>query len=130
MACGLPIDTTDGECSTGASIGPICSSILRVSANSSASGMSYQANLGVPMSTVIMPVVMLLAEQDAGDGLEGEALPALLGGQRLHHAAHAVAAGLRRRAVGIDDLDIVGCAGRARIMDGHDLVEPGARRRH
>ena len=47
--------TTEGECSTGASIGPICNSILRVSRNSSPSGISFQAKRGVPMSTVNSP---------------------------------------------------------------------------
>ena len=53
MACGLPIETTEGECRTGASIGPICNSIMRVSRNSSASGMSCQPKRGMPMSTEI-----------------------------------------------------------------------------
>jgi len=38
--------------SVGLSIGPICNSIARVSRNSSASGISFQANRGTPMSTV------------------------------------------------------------------------------
>ena len=36
----------------GLSIGPICNSIARVSRNSSASGISFQAKRGLPMSTV------------------------------------------------------------------------------
>ncbi len=44
--------TTEGECSTGASMGPICSSIRRVSPNGSASGISSQRSRGSPMSTV------------------------------------------------------------------------------
>ena len=47
--------TTDGECSTGLSIGPICNSMARVSRNSSASGMSFHAKRGTPMSTVNRP---------------------------------------------------------------------------
>ncbi len=47
--------TTAGECSTGASIGPICNSMARVSRNSSASGISFQAKRGLPMSTVNNP---------------------------------------------------------------------------
>ena len=47
--------TTDGECRIGLSIGPICNSIARVSRNSSASGISFQANRGSPMSTVNSP---------------------------------------------------------------------------
>ena len=47
--------TTDGECSTGLSIGPICNSMMRVSRNSSASGISFQAKRGLPMSTVNRP---------------------------------------------------------------------------
>ncbi len=46
-----------------------------------------------------------------------------LGGQRLHDAARAVAAGLRHRAVGIEDLDLGVGAGGLRIVDRHDLVE-------
>jgi len=48
--------TTDGECRTGASIGPTCSSIMRVSRNSSASGISFQAKRGLPMSMVNWPL--------------------------------------------------------------------------
>ena len=76
--------------------------------------MSCQPKRGTPMSTEISAVGMLLGVEDAGDGLEGEDLLAGLGGQRLHDAAHAVAAGLRHRAVGIEDLDVVGGARRAR----------------
>ncbi len=47
--------TTDGECSTGLSMGPICNSIARVSRNSSASGISFQPKRGLPMSTVNCP---------------------------------------------------------------------------
>ena len=74
IACGLPMMTTEGECSTGASIGPICSSIVRVSRNSSASGISCQPKRGAPMSTEISAVGVLLGIEDAGDGLEGEEL--------------------------------------------------------
>ncbi len=44
--------SAEGECRIGLSIGPICSSIARVSRNSSASGISFQAKRGLPMSTV------------------------------------------------------------------------------
>ena len=44
--------SAEGECRIGSSIGPICSSMQRVSANSSASGISFQAKRGLPMSTV------------------------------------------------------------------------------
>ena len=44
--------SAEGECRTGLSIGPICSSMQRVSANSSASGIWSQAKRGAPMSTV------------------------------------------------------------------------------
>ncbi len=44
--------TAEGECRIGWSIGPICSSIARVSWNASASGISFQAKRGLPMSTV------------------------------------------------------------------------------
>ncbi len=47
--------TTDGECSAGLSIGPICNSICRVSRNSSASGISFHLKRGTPMSTVNRP---------------------------------------------------------------------------
>ena len=43
-------------------------------------------------------VGMFLGIEDAGDRLEGEELLPGLGGQRLHDAAHAVAAGLRHRS--------------------------------
>ncbi len=44
--------SAEGECSTGASIGPICSSIWRVSWNGSRNGISSQRRRGLPMSTV------------------------------------------------------------------------------
>ena len=69
------------------------------------------------------PIGMFLGRENAGDGLEGEQLAAGLGRQRLHDAAHAVAAGLRHRAVGVDDLDVVLGARRPAIVDRHDLVE-------
>src|SRR5262249_617441 len=52
MAWGLPMLTTDGERKIGLSIDPICSSMARVSSNFSASGISFQAKRGLPMSTV------------------------------------------------------------------------------
>src|SRR5215469_9989899 len=52
MAWGLPMLTTDGECKIGLSVGPICSAMARVSSHFSASGISFQANRGLPMSTV------------------------------------------------------------------------------
>src|SRR5690606_12005330 len=55
IACGFPIEATEGECSTGASMGPTCNSILRVSLNSSASGMSCHPRRGLPRSTDIRP---------------------------------------------------------------------------
>ena len=68
-------------------------------------------------------VAMVLRVQNAGDGLEGEQPLAGFGGERLHDAAHAVAAGLRRRAVGVQYVNEVIGAGRARIVDRHHLVE-------
>ena len=44
--------TTDGECKIGLAVGPICSAMARVSSNFSASGISFQAKRGLPMSTV------------------------------------------------------------------------------
>ena len=52
--------TTDGECSTGLSIGPICNSMARVSRNSSDSGISFHANRGLPMSTVKLPSAFMV----------------------------------------------------------------------
>ena len=42
------------------------------------------------------PVGVFFGIEDAGDGLEGKAASAGFGRQRLHHTAHAVAAGLGR----------------------------------
>ena len=63
------------------SIGPICSSMVFVSWNASARGMSFQPNLGAPMSTVMCAMSVHLNVEHAGLGLELERL----------------AAGLRRR---------------------------------
>ena len=60
--CGLPIETAPGVCSTGSSIGPTCSSILRVSI-SSASGIWVQSRPGAPMSTVMAPPSARVADK-------------------------------------------------------------------
>jgi len=78
-ACGLPIETTDGECSTGSSIGPICSSIRLVSWNSSESGILFHSNTGLPMSTEIVPSSCSTALRIAGDRLERKDLASALG---------------------------------------------------
>ncbi len=52
IAWGLPTFTALGECRMGSSIGPTCSSIMRVSRNSSARGIDCQSKLGGPISTV------------------------------------------------------------------------------
>ncbi|MNX77877.1 hypothetical protein D3C86_1094390 [compost metagenome] len=61
--------------------------------------------------------------QDARHRLEGEASLARFGRQRLHHAARAIAAGLRLRAVAIENIDEGIRAANTRIVDRHDLVE-------
>ena len=114
--------TTDGECSTGLSIGPICNSMARVSRNSSASGISFHAKRGTPMSTVnrpsapfqqlSMPAVVSKVER---------ALAALLRHQ-VGDAAHAVAAGAGLRTVIVVDADEGIGAGRARRIERHQLI--------
>ena len=47
-ACGLPMFTAPGECRIGSSIGPICSSIRRVSGKGSRRGISFQASPAGP----------------------------------------------------------------------------------
>lgn len=70
---------------------------------------------------------MLLGAKHAGQRLKHETLLPGLGAERLHHAAHPVAAGLGERAVGVDDFDIAEGAGSARVVDRHDLIEPRRR---
>ncbi|MNL47200.1 hypothetical protein D3C87_1699730 [compost metagenome] len=70
---------------------------------------------------------MFLGFEQAGNRVEEKGLLAGFGGERLDDAAGAVAAGLRHRAVGIDDVDPGVGAGGLRIVDRHDLVEGGGR---
>ena len=73
-ACGLPIDTADGECSTGASIGPICSSMAmrRVAEFLGERDLlpAEARHAHVDGDHAVGP--MLLGVEDAGDRLEGE----------------------------------------------------------
>ncbi len=71
------------------------------------------------------PVGVLLGVENAAGRLEREAGLAGLRRQRLDDTAGAVAAGLRPRTVGIDDVDVMVGAVEARIVDRHDLVEAG-----
>ena len=115
--------TTDGECRIGLSIGPICSSIARVSRNSSASGISFQRKARLAhvhrrnQRRLVLPAV-----EQAGLGLEGQRALAGFLEQQLGDAAHAVAAGARLRAVIVVDAHIGVGAGRARRVQGHQLV--------
>ena len=67
--------TADGECRIGLSIGPICNSIARVSRNSSASGISFQAKRGAPMSTVNEPSASFQVREHAAVDLERQPCP-------------------------------------------------------
>ncbi len=69
------------------------------------------------------PVFVLIGGQDASQCLESVILFSAFIGKPLHHAACAVATGLRLCAVTIDDLNIMIGAGRFWIMDRHDLVK-------
>src|ERR1700704_4211350 len=111
MACGLPMLTAEGECRTGASIGPICSSIARVSRNSSASGISFQARRGAPMSTV---------ETSGRSPFQQLTSPALV--SKVSARSHAVAAGAGLRAIVVVDADIAVGTGDARGVQRHELV--------
>ena len=115
--------SAEGECRIGVSIGPICSSMQRVSANSSASGISFQAKRGLPMSTVetsgSAPFQQL---SRPAVRLEGERVLAGLAEHQLGDAAHAVAAGAGGRAVAVVDAHIGVGAGRARRVERHHLV--------
>ena len=115
--------TTDGARRIGLPAGPICRSIARVSSTASASGISCQANRGAPMSTVeTRGRVVLPAVQQSGLGLERQRGLAGLLEQQLGDAAHAVAARARLRAVAVVDADIRIGAGRARRVQGHELI--------
>src|SRR6476660_8373463 len=52
MACGLPMLRAEGEWRVGSSIGRVPRAITRVSSNFLASGISFQAKRGLPISTV------------------------------------------------------------------------------
>ena len=115
--------TTEGECRIGLSIGPICSSIARVSRNSSASGISFQAKRGAPMSTVDTRGASPF-QQFSRPALVSNVSAVLAGlpEQELGDAAHAVAAGARLRAVIVVDAHESVGAGRARRIEHHQLV--------
>ena len=126
--------SAEGECRIGSSIGPICSSMQRVSANSSASGISFQAKRGAPMSTVeTSGAAPFQAVQQPGLRLEGQRVLAGLAEQQLGDAARAVAAGAGLRAVVVVDAHEGVGARRARRIERHHLVVgralPAARRR-
>src|SRR5215831_4811095 len=100
MAWGLPMLTTDGECNIGLSIDPICSSMARVSSNFWASGISFHAQRGLPMSTV----------ETSGTGRARR--------MQRHQLVVWRAVGLRRRAR-------LGRTDRSRLpahVDHHDLI--------
>ena len=88
---------------SGASIGPTCSSIWRVSAKGSASGMSCQPKRGTPMSTVTRPSPAWLADQKAAHGVDGGAIGLLLGEQEIGDAARGVAAAFDLEALIVPD---------------------------
>ena len=90
-------------------------------------GCPVQPKTGMPISTEISPSSCSSALRMPATVWKVKSLLPGFGGQRLHHAAHAVAAGLRLRAVGVDDVDIGIGTGRAGIVDRHDLVEAGRR---
>ena len=69
------------------------------------------------------PVLMFGRLKNPRQRLKHKRLLARLRRQRLHHAARAVAAGLRLAAVAVDDLDIGVGVRRLRLVDRHDLVE-------
>src|SRR4029077_15995223 len=52
IACGLPMLRAEGACRVGSSVGRVPRSIARVSSNFLASGISFQAKRGLPISTV------------------------------------------------------------------------------
>ena len=122
-ACGLPMLTAEGECRIGLSIGPICSSIARVSRNSSASGISSQAKARLahvdgepagasPFQQLSRPALVSNVSASLPVSLNSE----------IGDAAHAVAAGARFRAVVVVDAHVGVGAGRARRMERHQLV--------
>ena len=114
--------TTDGECSTGLSIGPICNSMARVSRNSSASGISFHLKRGAPMSTVNSPSAPFQQLRMPAVVSKVSAFLPLSFGDHVGDAAHAVAAGAGFRAVVVVDADEGVGAGRARRIERHQLV--------
>ena len=117
------MEATEGECRTGASIGPICSSIMRVSRNSSASGMSRQPKRGLPISTEIIPSSRSSALMIPAIVSKVNVLRPVSAESALHNAAHAVAASLCMRAIGIQNLDVILRPVQTGVVNGHDLVE-------
>src|SRR5690606_355172 len=71
--------------------------------------------------------LMLFRGEYPCPGFEGERSLSGLRGERLDNAARAIATGLCLRPITVQDLDVVISACRYRIMDRHDLVEPGNR---
>jgi len=116
--------TTEGECRIGASIGPICSSMQRVSANSSASGISFQAKRGLPMSTVETSGAVSFRQliRQAWVSKVSVSRPVSRNIQ-FGDAAHAVAAGAGGRTVIVVDAYKGVGAGHARRVERHHLVE-------
>ena len=113
--------TTDGECRIGAPRGPISSSIVRVSANSCASGISSQRNRGAAHIDGEQAVFLTPASHRSGSRGEFKRGAAGLFAKQRRHAAHAVAAGARFGAIVVVDADR-GILIAARRIERHQLI--------
>ena len=98
--------TTEGECKTGASIGPTCNSMVAGVAELFGQRNVLPAEFrrahvdGVEIVRRALPAI-----QKPRAGLEGDGGLAGLLEQAAHHAAHTVAAGAGFRAVIVVDAD-------------------------
>ena len=121
--------TTEGECRIGLSIGPICSSIVRVSWNGSASGMSRHQPRGPHVDRDAVDAVDDNVKH-AGLGLELQCLASRLPRHHPADAAHAVAARLGLGAIRVVDADVGFRAGdlRRRAAPSSGRSGPAGRR--
>ena len=113
--------TADGVCRIGAPAGPISSSMARVSAKASESGISSQRKRGLPMSTVNRPPSPRQHGMRPACVSKVSARAAGLLADQSGDAAHAVAAGASFGTVIVVDANKT-VRRRTRRIEHHELI--------
>ena len=109
---------------SGASMGPTCSSIWRVSWKGSDSGMSFQPKRGTPLSMVTSPSPALRADQKAAQRIDGGGRRFILVKQHIGDAARGIAAAFDLDAAIVPDAHAH--IGNLGLLQHDDLVAADA----